>query len=170
MTCRDFVKYMIYVEHGAENLQFFLWHRDYTQRFENLPENENVLSPEYKHPAVTADGLAKPKLLAKGGDQAAVRVIEKAFEASEKENRPPLPSQGVSTHSDPFRTPPLTPDYASMTNMKLADSHSLTPFDSMQAISLGSIDHKAVTAEAFGNANVKFQPCRSILPLLLVVS
>lgn len=39
--------YLIYVEHNAENLQFYLWFHDYSRRFENLSEKEAALSPEW---------------------------------------------------------------------------------------------------------------------------
>jgi hypothetical protein len=158
MTCRDFVKYMIYVERGAEHLQFFLWHKDYSERFAKLPESEKVLSPEYKRPAVAAELLARPKLTKSGprADKTAVRVIEKAFDAVEKEQKSPglvPPSPGWS---NPFNTPPSTADDASSRY-----GGTLTPFDSAHAINLGNIDHKNVAAEAFEDANVKLQPCMS---------
>jgi hypothetical protein len=37
--------YLVYIEHNAENLQFYLWYRDYERRFNALPENEKALSP-----------------------------------------------------------------------------------------------------------------------------
>jgi hypothetical protein len=39
--------YLVYVEYNAENLQFYLWYRDYVRRFDALPEKEKVLSPEW---------------------------------------------------------------------------------------------------------------------------
>ena len=39
--------YLVYIEYNAENLQFFLWYRDYVRRFDALPEKEKVLSPEW---------------------------------------------------------------------------------------------------------------------------
>lgn len=46
-TTRDFLNYMKYVEHDAENLQFFLWYRDYCQKFEQLPVSLKDLSPPW---------------------------------------------------------------------------------------------------------------------------
>jgi hypothetical protein len=43
----DFMNYLIYVTHDAENLQFYLWLRDYTRRFNALPESEKALSPRW---------------------------------------------------------------------------------------------------------------------------
>ena len=39
--------YMLYVEYSAENLKFFLWLHDYTERFNNLTESSKMLSPQY---------------------------------------------------------------------------------------------------------------------------
>lgn len=44
---RDFLNYLIYVERSAENLQFFLWHRDFACRWEQAPEAERALAPEW---------------------------------------------------------------------------------------------------------------------------
>jgi len=39
--------YLVYIEHDAENLQFFLWYKDYCERFNALPANEMALSPKW---------------------------------------------------------------------------------------------------------------------------
>ncbi|KAK2829840.1 hypothetical protein FQN49_007207 [Arthroderma sp. PD_2] len=43
----DFMNYLIYVERAAENLQFYLWYRDYIQRFAALSESHWALSPPW---------------------------------------------------------------------------------------------------------------------------
>ncbi|KAH8687866.1 regulator of G protein-like protein [Tricladium varicosporioides] len=43
----DFMDYLIYVEHNAENLQFFLWYKDYCKRFDTLSEKDKALSPPW---------------------------------------------------------------------------------------------------------------------------
>ena len=41
----DFLKY---IEHNAENLQFFLWYKDYVKRFFQMPESRSRnLRPEW---------------------------------------------------------------------------------------------------------------------------
>lgn len=55
----DFIDYLVYIEHNAENLQFFLWYRDYVRRFEALPENEKVLSPEWMPESSEVPDLSK---------------------------------------------------------------------------------------------------------------
>lgn len=38
--------YLVYVAHDAENLQFFLWYRDYVKRFhEWQTQQQNISSP-----------------------------------------------------------------------------------------------------------------------------
>ncbi|KAJ8606115.1 hypothetical protein MRB53_041191 [Persea americana] len=40
----DFMDYLVYVAHDAENLQFYLWFEDYSRRLEALPESSKALS------------------------------------------------------------------------------------------------------------------------------
>ncbi|KZF26969.1 hypothetical protein L228DRAFT_258320 [Xylona heveae TC161] len=47
-SLEDFMDYLIYIEHDAENLQFYLWLQDYTRRFNATKVAEKVLSPEWK--------------------------------------------------------------------------------------------------------------------------
>ena len=46
-TLQEFMDYMVYVTHDAENLQFYLWLVDYHQRFVNAPKTETDLSPRW---------------------------------------------------------------------------------------------------------------------------
>jgi hypothetical protein len=41
------MNYLIYIEHAAENLQFYLWYRDYLKRFYELPKREQDLAPQW---------------------------------------------------------------------------------------------------------------------------
>ncbi|KKY15961.1 putative regulator of g protein signaling superfamily [Diplodia seriata] len=55
---RDFMDYLVYVTHDAENLQFYLWLQDYTERFNALKADRKALSPEWKESEPTADEKA----------------------------------------------------------------------------------------------------------------
>lgn len=44
---RDFMNYLIYIERSAENLQFFLWYRDYARRFAGATTADLALAPEW---------------------------------------------------------------------------------------------------------------------------
>ena len=46
-SLQDFLNYLTYVTHDAENLQFYLWMVDYFQRFRNAPKAEKILSPKW---------------------------------------------------------------------------------------------------------------------------
>lgn len=48
-SLQDFLDYLTYVTHDAENLQFYLWMVDYFQRFRNAPKSEKDLSPPWKN-------------------------------------------------------------------------------------------------------------------------
>lgn len=47
MTARDFMDYLLYVEHSAENLQFWIWYMDYTKRFRCADTVDLALAPEW---------------------------------------------------------------------------------------------------------------------------
>jgi len=38
--------YLVYVEHSAENLQFYLWYQDYERRWNTISAGQRALSPE----------------------------------------------------------------------------------------------------------------------------
>ncbi|KAI4210053.1 MAG: hypothetical protein LQ351_007043 [Letrouitia transgressa] len=43
-TLQDFMDYLVYVSHDAENLQFWLWLQEYTKKFYSAPPSEQALS------------------------------------------------------------------------------------------------------------------------------
>ncbi|TGZ82464.1 hypothetical protein EX30DRAFT_370557 [Ascodesmis nigricans] len=155
MTSRDFMKYLLYVEHGAENLQFFLWYRNYVERFNELPQTEKSLSPPYVPPP--DNEISRPSTAKLKSDG----LSKELFDA------PPLPSHNLhhlvpmasmqSMKSDPFSDPPSNP--------------SISPFD----IPMGDavIDHKKVTADAFAAAAVPqpftIQPFRNEMSRVIAV-
>ncbi|KAK8226890.1 regulator of G protein-like protein [Phyllosticta capitalensis] len=57
-TLRDFMDYLVYVTHDAENLQFHLWLQDYKQRFNALKPERKALAPEWKWEEVTPEEKA----------------------------------------------------------------------------------------------------------------
>ncbi|KAL8642271.1 MAG: hypothetical protein Q9226_008527 [Calogaya cf. arnoldii] len=60
-SLQDFMDYLIYVSHDAENLQFCIWLNAYTTRFYAMPPSEQALSPSW----CTVEGLADPSRAAK---------------------------------------------------------------------------------------------------------
>ena len=55
------MNYLKYIELAAENLQFFLWYRDYAKRFDELPDKEKALSPTWVDDGTDADAQPRPK-------------------------------------------------------------------------------------------------------------
>ncbi|TLS22902.1 uncharacterized protein PpBr36_06340 [Pyricularia pennisetigena] len=47
LSLSEFMDYLIYIEHNAENLQFFLWYSDYVQRWSRLSRRQKSASPPW---------------------------------------------------------------------------------------------------------------------------
>ncbi|CZS87946.1 hypothetical protein WAI453_000334 [Rhynchosporium graminicola] len=58
-SLNDFMDYLTYIEFNAENLQFYLWYKDYIRRWDALPESEKSLSPEFIPEAEEIPDLTK---------------------------------------------------------------------------------------------------------------
>ncbi|KAL6152913.1 hypothetical protein ACJQWK_11434 [Exserohilum turcicum] len=140
-TVRDFMNFLKYIELSAENLQFFLWYRDYAKRFEALPESEKVLSPEW-----TGDPQMPEKTspLPYSADAArALKGTDFAIEGRVVES-----DKGSN---DPFHTPPRTPSSIGNRPGQSFDSS----YESMNA---SRIDHTERADGAFENAGLKWKP------------
>ncbi|KAI1463695.1 uncharacterized protein F4812DRAFT_238296 [Daldinia caldariorum] len=103
-TIRDFINYLMYIEHSAENLQFFLWYRDYVKRFNEASTSDTNLSPEWTQAME---------------DETAAKIQKDAVERIRKEPEAVAIFRGtdfekgeadiVLESRDPFSTPPSTP-------------------------------------------------------------
>lgn len=97
------MNYLIYIEHAAENLQFFLWYRDYTRRFHAAPASETALAPEWTQ-AMEEDAIARIQKDAvskvKRGPTTTVMSI---FQGTDFEKTLEIHLDAVR---DPFSTPP----------------------------------------------------------------
>ena len=125
MTSRDFMDYLIYVEHGAENLQFYLWYKDYSIRFNDLPESEKVLSPPYSG---ASDGpeVAKPPAVLQKPNPNVPQFFKpnSGKDEQDQETHHLVSMSSMQTmRTDPFSTPPATP------NDSMFPGSSVTPFD-----------------------------------------
>jgi hypothetical protein len=94
------MEYLVYFKHNAEKLQFFLWYKHYVRRFEALPENEKVLSPEWIPETTEIPDLSKgtEKESRKAKRKAVGTMMETGYDckgaALFSEDRERLPSQG----------------------------------------------------------------------------
>lgn len=153
MTVRDFMNYLIYIEHAAENLQFFLWYRDYLGRFEKLSPSERVLAPEWTQ-AMQNDAVAKVRKdhADKMRREPAGAVIFKGTDFEKKAYDDAVISAQVkmdvddTTSSLPPRTPSSGRDYDS------------TEVASTVTASYFATSFKSQASDAFKAAGAK-QPC-----------
>ena len=149
------MNYLIYIEHSAENLQFFLWYRDYVKRFFDLPPNERALAPEWSIDQAEAELQAAQA--AQGPKQQISPETAKVFKGTDF--APPEPNV-IEVKGNPFNTPPRTP---------AGDRESLAPTEptwsehgsTLNGSVAGSKSHHKQAAGAFEGADLKWQPCKS---------
>ncbi|PGH07459.1 hypothetical protein GX51_01760 [Blastomyces parvus] len=101
-TVRDFMNYLKYVERNAENLQFFLWYRDYSRRFALIAESQRQLSPEW---------IEKIKRVGDGSGQPTPTVPLSPAVTIVTEGQSEFTQLPTSIHTAPFSTPPRSPIY-----------------------------------------------------------
>jgi hypothetical protein len=154
------MNYLLYIEHSAENLQFFLWLRDYTQRFKDAKTSDVALAPEWsqaQHDAAL-QAVQVQAIAQKNNIQS-----ESAAEIFKDTDFEKVPKANVADSMDPFATPPRTPAGA------LTSENALTrPWDSSNGLSEQDSTYKHVPSnaefyhqqagEAFAVAGLK-QPC-----------
>ncbi|RBR16436.1 uncharacterized protein FIESC28_06984 [Fusarium coffeatum] len=104
MTVRDFMSYLIYVEHAAENLQFYLWFKDYEKRFNTNPTTDIKLAPEWTR-AMQDETIIKIRKeqvdkMRKEPQAAAI------FKGTDFEKKLTAQDRSASGTIDPFATPP----------------------------------------------------------------
>ncbi|KAF3765096.1 hypothetical protein M406DRAFT_292381 [Cryphonectria parasitica EP155] len=120
-TVRDFLNYLIYIEHSAENLQFLLWHRSYVRRFHSADTPDLALAPEWTEEEQD-ETFAKLQKEYRDGlrrDPASVAAVLKGTDFEKDSNtfatgnprfldsRTPVFFE--MGNSNPFSTPPGTP-------------------------------------------------------------
>ncbi|KAI0162039.1 hypothetical protein GGR57DRAFT_517499 [Xylariaceae sp. FL1272] len=98
-TVRDFMNYLIYIEHAAENLQFFLWLRGYEKRFHDAPISETALAPEWTQ-AMEDETMAKLQKDAADKARGEVTIAAEIFKRTDFEEPP-----DAVANRDPFSTP-----------------------------------------------------------------
>ncbi|KAK4900554.1 hypothetical protein LTR27_002270 [Elasticomyces elasticus] len=142
-TVRDFMNYLRYIEHSAENLQFFLWYRDYCARWANLPESERALAPVWtleRAEAEVAGNQPRPKRL----DPQVAAVLKGTDFADGAPKR-------TTDKTDPF----VTPNKTSEEGRDPMSDYASSMGDETQA---SSTMHHSVAGQAFDDAGMKWKP------------
>lgn len=138
------MNFLKYVEHAAENLQFWLWYRDYVKRFSELPSNEQCLAPEWTEEQAEAETANQnPPTAPKKISPETAKVLAGTDFALNKSRR-----------GNPFETPPGTPSVDAMKK-----SSPSVVMGEVEVTEEDIIHAKA--ANAFEKADLKWQPCKS---------
>jgi len=133
------MNFLKYIERSAENLQFFLWVRDYSRRFEELPQSEKALSPEWTGEKSANEAGASRSY---GRPEAAAIFKGTAF-ANDTE---------AEKTSSPFLTPPRTPG----SEGERDGGESFDTFD--HSLATSRLDHSQRASGAFEGAGLKWKP------------
>lgn len=146
-TVRDFMNYLIYVEHSAENLQFYLWLKDYSKRFDEAQTADMALAPVWTQEM-------EDEVLARVQKEKATRMRQEESGAEifrgtdfEKKMKKPDPVLAAvkSANSNPFNTPPRTADGNDHDNESVAMSQPVSTQGT----------YKSLASEAFASAGAK---------------
>lgn len=144
------MNYLKYVEHSAENLQFYLWYRDYVERFDKLPSPEKALSPEWSASRMDAE-ITQPVRRKK--TPAAIATV---LEGTEFADTVPLAAEKRDPYDEPRSDSPEM--------MRAPASPTFSDFDSScmsmerPVSSRSDFDRKA--EEAMTDAGMQWKPCK----------
>ncbi|KAK6347991.1 hypothetical protein TWF718_005811 [Orbilia javanica] len=90
-STRDFLNYLRFVEHSPETLRFFLWHRDYTNKFNSLSREDQDLSPPWE--------LSVPDTL----EKAHTHISHASASTSGRKHSSFLPGNSIGTIDEKLR-------------------------------------------------------------------
>jgi hypothetical protein len=141
------MNYLIYIEHSAENLQFFLWYRDYVKRFNEAPISETALAPEWTR-AMEYNAATRIHKDATGKIKQGISTPQGIFEGTDFEKT-------VEIHIE-SRGPFPAPHHSSDTNRDVASFWSASQ----------AMTYEVVAQDAFSAAGAK-QPCKNIFCYLV---
>lgn len=149
------MNYLKYIEHAAENLQFFLWFHDYNTRFNSLSESERVLSPQWTQAQAEAEATtaAQQTRANKTTNVDAHAILQGTSFDDGNGGR-------VNEKGDPFHTPPASSFDESRVGVT-SDYGSSTGDDTL----VSSTAARGIASQAFGDAGMKWQPCTLLVSL-----
>lgn len=145
------MNYLLYIEHSAENLQFFLWFRGYCARFDKLPASEKALAPEWTQAQIDAEATSN-------SNQRASRRVNPTVASSVFKDTDFADGahKGAVDKVDPFNTP----EKSSIDEKRdvMSSEYSSSAGDDRTAASTNA--HSSVAEQAFNDAGMKWKPCR----------
>lgn len=151
------MNYLMYIEHAAENLQFFLWYQDYVKRFSELPPHERALATEWTLEQAEAEVQAMQ--VRRATKQQVSQETAAVFKSTDF--GAPVASV-VEIKGNPFNTPPRTPQGEKPGQDRFSRAPSERAFSDYGSTIVNSTTgstYKQKAAGAFEGADVKLQPC-----------
>ena len=184
------MNYLLFVEHSAENLQFYLWLRDYEMRWDTLPQTEKDLSPELDSSNMSLPAFTYPTALPSPSATFAKGVLAQTDFGNRNSTASLQLPRGLASifsppgsdkSDNPFDSPPRTPSrYSGFTTSSTGTSgaettsstgHSLnfSPCPWSDLPSPGS-NYIQTAAGAFSSVGVPWKPCMQHPSTLLRLS
>nr|POE79488.1 hypothetical protein CFP56_07553 [Quercus suber] len=138
------MNYLRYIEHSAENLQFYLWYQDYTARWSKLSDSERALSPAWKQAYSDSDPTGQTSSRPKRVNPQIAAILKDTDFAE----------NNTKSQSNPFETPSKpSSDVVSEYRSSMGDDKTLAT----------SVAHEMVAEQAFEDAGMKWKPCTLII-------
>jgi len=148
------MNYLKYIEHAAENLQFYLWHQAYTKEFEELPASEKSLFPEWTLSKAESEALASQNYMRQ------MKISADTAATLKGTGLDSTPMIHETDKTDPFFTPPRTPSNKS----KRQDTGSMFSGTDSKSMGWESTENlkslKKRVEGAYDEAGLKRQPCK----------
>ncbi|KAF2668949.1 hypothetical protein BT63DRAFT_246280 [Microthyrium microscopicum] len=164
-TKREFLNYLKYVEFAPENLQFFLWFKDYEKRWETTPNSERVLAPEWTPDMAEAE-RKQYRTTVKAAHQS--KTEKELFKGSDFDEKPKL-QETEGSEAIPFAAIPQTPNSEKRETIQSQDG-SIRPTTGMRSI---MTNHTNAAESAFEDAGLKkpftVQPHRDEINRILAI-
>ena len=154
------MNYLKYIEYSAENLQFYLWYKDYSARFDQLPASEKVLAPEWTRAKAEAEAAGNTSTT-KVSKQSNAQVNEVLKDTDFADGKP----KNMIESADPFGTPDKTPSLE-VKRDGLSEYGSST----CEKTTASSATHRSMADNAFDEAGMKWKPCTQLLRLFIRVT
>lgn len=148
------MNYLVYVEHAAENLQFYLWFKNYEKRFAEAKGSDIALAPEWTQ-AMEDEVVAKVRKEQVDKMRREPAATAAIFKGTDFEKQP------CDKKANPFNTPPRSPNGVSEDHDTLTTSWEVMTSGGMSnAQSTSNASSRTQAAEAFVTAGARL-PCKS---------
>jgi len=145
--------FLLYIELSAENLQFYLWYRDYIKRFSELPEKERQLVPIWTPEKAEK---AEKEMLAAKKEKSMAKITVETAEILKGTDFDPRAKITGSDNRNPFKSSPSP--FGNRESMALSTAGWSEDGSTLRA---GAVNYHEKAAVAFEEANV-LQPCEWI--------